>query len=130
MSNLGNSIRLSAYGALMFAALLTAGCGGASTGGCQLPAKLPSLAGTPIPTQPIPSGAGTTTAATVVVKVVVDSSGAVTSASVVQSSQNTVIDASALSLVQQSKFVPGLAGCGNNPAPNSTTVSVSFSPNA
>lgn len=114
----------------MFAALVSAGCGGASTGGCQLPAKLPSLAGTPIPTQPIPAGAGTTAAATVVVKVVLDSSGAVTSASVVQSSQNSVIDATAISLVQQSKFFPGAAGCGNSPAPNTMTVSVSFSPNA
>ena len=124
-------MRSSTYAlALMFGSLLTAGCGGTSGGGCQLPGKLPSLAGTPIPLQPIPAGAGTTAAVTVVVQVLVDSSGAVTSASVVQSSQNTVIDATALSLVERSKFLPGQAGCDNNVPPPTTTVSVSFSPNA
>jgi len=85
-----NIARLSTYGALILAVLVTSDCAGVSTGGCQLPAALPMLAGTPIPTQPIPAGAGTTSSATVVVKVVVDSSGAVTSASIVQRSQNAV----------------------------------------
>src|SRR5579885_683910 len=124
-----NIARLSTYGVLILAVLMTADCGGAS-GSCQLPAALPMLAGTPIPTQPIPAGAGTTSAATVVVKVVVNSSGAVTSASIVQRSQNAVIVAAALSLVQQSKFLPGRPGCSDGPAPDTTTVSVSFSPNA
>ena len=125
-----NIARVLTYGALILAVLMTADCAGASTGSCQLPAALPMLAGTPIPTQPIPAGAGTTSAATVLVKVVVDSSGAVNSASIVQSSQSAVIDAAALSLVQQSKFLPGRPGCGDSPAPDTTTVSISFSPNA
>ena len=121
-------VRLSTYAALIVALLPAAGCGGPATGSCQLPGIAPRLAGTPIPPQPIPAGAGVTTAATVIVKVVLDSSGIVTSASVAASSQNSIIDATALSLVQQSKFLPGLAGCGNGSAPNTTTVSVSFSP--
>ena len=129
MSNAGSFSRASTCGAVMIALLLTAGCSVRSAGGCQVPPISPSLAGTPLPTQPIPAGAGTTAAVTVVVKVVVDSSGAVTSASVVQSSQNMTIDATALSLARQLQFHPGLPGCGSDPAPNSTTVSVAFSPN-
>lgn len=113
----------------MLAALIVAGCDGASTGGCQLPAIAPSLAGTPIPPQPIPAGAGTSTAVTVVVNAVVDSSGAATSATVVQSSQNAVVDQAAITLVRNSKFIPGNRGCGTT-TPDTTTVTVPFSPSA
>src|SRR5690348_10019797 len=98
MNDFATSRGLSMYWALLlFAALLTTGCGRVGYGGCQLPGQPPRLAGTPIPSQSIPADASTTTAATVLVKVVVDSTGAVTSASIVQSSNNAAIDAAALS---------------------------------
>lgn len=125
-----HSMRLSTCGAvLMFAVLLTAGCGGASSGGCQLPGEMPSLAGTPIPPQPIPQGAGVTTNVTVAVNALVDSTGNVVLDSIKTSSQNAIIDEAALTLVRSSKFNPGVRGCG--PAtPNAATVTVPFSPGA
>ena len=86
------------------------------------------LAGTPIPSQPIPAGAGVTSAVSVTIEVVVDASGNVTSASVATSSGNATIDHAALAIVRASLFRPGLAGCGSTP--NSATVTVNFIPAA
>ena len=120
--------RLLTYGtALIIAALLVAGCGGSRGGGCDAVPIPPTLAGTPIPPQSIPQGVGVTTNVSVVVTVVVDSSGNVVSDSIKTSSQNAVIDNAALALVRNSKFLPGIQGCGPS-TPNTTTVTVPFSP--
>jgi TonB family protein len=110
-------------------ALFVAGCGGQRGGGCTLPPSPPMLAGTPIPPQPIPQGAGVTTNVSVVVTVVVDANGNVTSDSIKTSSQNALIDEAALTLVRNSKFNPGTPGCGTT-TPDTTNVTVPFSPTA
>ncbi|HET9096569.1 MAG TPA: TonB family protein [Candidatus Baltobacteraceae bacterium] len=129
-TDLQRAARLTRYGGvLVIAALLLAGCGGAQGGTCTAVPIPPALAGTPIPAQPIPQNAGVTTGVSVVVSVVVDSNGNVVSDSVKSSSQNAVIDDAALALVRNSKFNPGIKACGPN-APDTTTVTVPFSPSA
>lgn len=104
-----------------------AGCGGSNGfSGCQLPAVLPHLAGTPIPPQPIPAGANVSGPVTVIVNATVDSGGNLTGASIGTSSGNATIDAAAIAIVRQSRFTAGLPGCGGGPPPTTATVSVTY----
>ena len=114
--------------AAAMALALPAACGQRGYGGCQLPGSPPGVAGTPIPPQPVPSNAGVTSSVTVTVKVVVNAGGGLTSASIVTSSGNAIIDQDALALVANSKFYPGSAGCGETSAPDATTVTITFNP--
>jgi TonB family protein len=82
--------------------MLSACSGSRGFGGCQLPGTLPQLAGTPIPTQPIPSGANVAGTFTVFIDAVVNQNGNVTSEKIATSSGNMVIDSAALSLVSRS----------------------------
>ena len=109
---------------------LASGCAGnVNSGGCQLPAKLPQMIGTPIPTQPIPAGANVIGTFTVIVDITIDSGGKVDNSTIGSSSGNVIIDQAAATIVRQSTYSPGAAGCGNNAAPNTLAVSVTFSSN-
>jgi len=75
----------------------------------------------------MPSNANIATNVSVGVAVVVDNQGDLVSASVSSSSGSQIVDQAALSLVRQSKFLPGNQGCGNT-VPDSAVFFVSFSP--
>ncbi|MHB8461170.1 MAG: TonB family protein [Vulcanimicrobiaceae bacterium] len=118
-------LRIALFSVLLLSAV--SACGGAqSSGGCQLPGMAPRLAGTPIPTQPIPTDAiPFGSAFSVVISVTVDANGTLTSASIAQTSTISSVDAAALRLVRNSTFEPGNAGCGTQ-IPSTTTVTVNF----
>lgn len=111
--------------AIAFIMMLT-GCSTSRGGGCALPGTLPQIAGTPIPTQPIPAEANASGTFTVIVYAVVDASGNVSSERIATSSGNAVIDSAALTIVGHSQFRQGFAGCGESAPPNTAVVSVTF----
>ena len=121
-----NVLQNTALAAIAFVAFCS--CGGQPGGTCTLPGGAPTVAGTPIPTQPIPASTGITTPVTVLVGVTVDASGNLSSITIKASSNNFTLDNAALTLVKGSKFNPGFAGCGS--VPNQATISILFSPSA
>ncbi len=106
------------------------GCAGGSGGTCQMTPVPASLAGTPIPAQPFPSGSHVTSAVNVVVSVTVNASGAPTAEQIQSSSNDAAVDRAAIAAAARAAYRAGLPGCSNAPAPDIVVVTVPFSPTA
>ena len=115
--------------AVAFTAMLSSGltaCGGTSGGDCQLVGLPAHLTGTPIPAQPIPSGAGVSGTFTVALSVSLDNGGNVTGASVTTSSGNIAIDQAAIAVARAASYRSAENACGSS-FQNNVALSITYS---